>query len=101
MKAIVMSIFLFMNALSSALAQALAPAIKDPYLTWVWAGPAIAMFVISVIFLWRYSWANSDASMTAEEIDVDSIAKQDAERKSTRMQRQPEITEAQVDSGKS
>jgi len=68
MKALVLSIFLFMNALSSALAEALTPAIVDPHLIWVWGGPTISMFVISVIFYWRYRWMNSDEFMTAEEM---------------------------------
>jgi dipeptide/tripeptide permease len=80
MKALVMSIFLFMNALSSALAQALAPAIKDPSLVWVWVGPAIAMFVISVIFYWRYRWMNSDEFMTAGEIVVGAESERDIEQ---------------------
>lgn len=43
MKAPVISIFFFMNAVSSALAEGLTPVIKDPHLTWVWGGPAVSM----------------------------------------------------------
>jgi dipeptide/tripeptide permease len=72
MKAVVMAIFLFMNALSSALAQVMAPAVKDPHLVWVWASPAIALFVVSVVFYWRYRYMNSDEFMTAEAINSDT-----------------------------
>jgi dipeptide/tripeptide permease len=71
MKALVMSIFLFMNALSSALAQIMTPAVKDPNLVWVWASPAIVLFVVSIIFYWRYSYMNSDEFMTAEAENSD------------------------------
>jgi len=53
MKALVMALFLAMNALSAALGEILAPAITDPHLIWVWAGPAIALFVQTVIFWFR------------------------------------------------
>jgi hypothetical protein len=66
----VMAVFLFMNALSSALAEVLTPAITDPHLIWVWAGPAIALFIQTCIFWWRYRWMNSDAFMTADAVQV-------------------------------
>ena len=50
MKALVMSLFLFTTALAYALGLVLTPIIRDPYLIWVWAGPAIALFVQTVIF---------------------------------------------------
>jgi dipeptide/tripeptide permease len=78
MKAVVMSIFLFMNALSSALAQIMAPAVMDPHLIWVWASPAIALFVVSVVFYWRYRYMNSDEFMTEEAINSDSESSEPA-----------------------
>ena len=66
MKALVMSLFLFTTALSYALGEVLTPAIKDPYLIWVWAGPAIALFVQTVIFWFRYKHLNDDEFMTYE-----------------------------------
>jgi dipeptide/tripeptide permease len=72
MKAVVMAIFLFMNALSSALAQIMTPAVKDPNLVWVWASPAITLFVVSVVFYWRYRYMNSDEFMTAEAVNPDA-----------------------------
>ncbi|GME41663.1 Oligopeptide transporter [Neofusicoccum parvum] len=67
MKALVMAIFLFMTALSSALAEILSPVIKDPYLIWIWAGPAIALFVQTVIFYFRYKHIDNDEFMTYED----------------------------------
>jgi dipeptide/tripeptide permease len=54
MRGLVMASFLFMNAISSALAQAVTPVMKDPNLIYIWAGPAVAMFVVSVVFYLRH-----------------------------------------------
>ena len=59
-----MSLFLFTNALSSALGEALSPVIVDPHLIWVWAGPAIALAILTVIFYWRYRGMDDDEFMT-------------------------------------
>jgi POT family proton-dependent oligopeptide transporter len=67
MRATVTSLFLFMTALSSALAEVLIPAIADPNLIWAWAAPAIALFVQTIIFWWRHKNVNEDAFMTQEE----------------------------------
>lgn len=45
------------------LSKVLTPAIKDPYLIWIWAGPAIALFVQTVIFWFRYKHLNNDEFM--------------------------------------
>lgn len=79
MKAVVMSIFLFQNALSSAIAQIVIPAIKDPQLVWVWASPAICLFVISVMFFLRYRKLNDDEFMTDEALAVDSASESEVE----------------------
>lgn len=67
MRATVMSLFLFMTALSSALAEILIPAIADPTLVWAWAAPAIALVVQTAIFWWRHRGVNDDVFMTKEE----------------------------------
>jgi MFS family permease len=69
MRALVMSLFLFTNALSSALGEALSPVIIDPYLIWVWAGPAIAMAVLTVHFYWTFRHMDKDEFMTAGKGD--------------------------------
>jgi dipeptide/tripeptide permease len=68
MKALVMSIFLFMNALSNALAQIMTPAIKDPNLVWVWASPGIVLFFITIVFYARYRYMNSDEFMMEQAV---------------------------------
>lgn len=67
MRSLVMAIFLFMTALSSALGEILTPVITDPYLIWIWAGPAIALFVQTVIFWFRYKHIDNDEFMTYED----------------------------------
>lgn len=68
MKALVMAIFLFTTALSYALGEVLSPAIADPHLIWVWAGPAIALCVQTVIFWFRYKHLNDEEFMTYDEM---------------------------------
>ncbi|KAI1076247.1 POT family protein [Whalleya microplaca] len=67
MRSTVVALFLFMTALSSALGEILIPAIIDPTLVWAWAAPAIALFVQTIIFWWKYRDVNDDAFMTYEE----------------------------------
>ncbi|PSN60697.1 PTR2-domain-containing protein [Corynespora cassiicola Philippines] len=67
MKSLVLAMFLFNTALSSALSLILVPAIKDPYLTWVWGGPAIALAVQTIIFWWRHRGINDEEFMIYEE----------------------------------
>lgn len=67
MKALVVSLFLATSALSNALAEILSPAIKDPHLVWIWAGPAIALAVQTVVFWYKYKQFDNDEFMTYEE----------------------------------
>lgn len=67
MKALVVALFLATTALSNALGEIVSPAIKDPYLIWIWAGPAIALAAQTVIFWFRYKKFNDDEFMTYEE----------------------------------
>lgn len=67
MKSLVMALFLASTALSYALGEIISPAIKDPYLIWIWAGPAIALFVQTIIFWFRYKRFNDDEFMTYED----------------------------------
>lgn len=70
MRSLVISLFLFTTALSSALSQALVPVMIDPYLTWVWAGPAIALAVLTVHFYFTYRHMDNDEFITDEEESV-------------------------------
>nr|A0A411KUQ2.1 RecName: Full=MFS-type transporter ucsM; AltName: Full=UCS1025A pyrrolizidinone biosynthesis cluster protein M [Acremonium sp.]QBC88157.1 UcsM [Acremonium sp.] len=63
MRSLVVSLFLFSTALSSALGLILTPAIVDPHLVWVWAGPTIALAVQTVIFWVRHRKYNDDEFM--------------------------------------
>ena len=56
-----------MNALSSAIAKMLVPVIKDPHLVWIWGSPAVALFIETCVFYWRYRWMNNDEFMTVDE----------------------------------
>ncbi|EME46276.1 hypothetical protein DOTSEDRAFT_148348 [Dothistroma septosporum NZE10] len=67
MKSLVVSLFLASSALSYALGEVLSPVTKDPYLIWIWAGPAIALAVQTVIFWFRYRHMNDDEFMTYED----------------------------------
>lgn len=66
MRGLVMAIFLFMNALSSALGEILIPVTKDPHLIWMWAGPAIFLSVQTVVFWFRFHHLNDDEYMLSE-----------------------------------
>lgn len=68
MKALVMSLFLATTALSYALGEIVTPAIVDPHLIWVWAAPAIALFVQTCIFWWRYRKFNVSSCAAESEI---------------------------------
>ncbi|KAF2669276.1 PTR2-domain-containing protein [Microthyrium microscopicum] len=85
MKSLVMSIFMFMNALSSALGLIVTPAIKDPGLIWVWIGPAITMFVISIFFRIQYHSMNSDDFILKEDDIVDQQTTQTNSEKPPRV----------------
>ncbi|EME83217.1 uncharacterized protein MYCFIDRAFT_45904, partial [Pseudocercospora fijiensis CIRAD86] len=60
MRSLVVALFLATTALSNALGEIISPVIKDPYLIWIWAGPAIALALQTVIFWFRYRKFNDD-----------------------------------------
>ncbi|KAH0524504.1 hypothetical protein TsFJ059_007006 [Trichoderma semiorbis] len=74
LKSVVMSLFLFTTALSSALGEILIPAIVDPHLIWVWAGPAIALFVQTIVFWLRHHKLDDDIYMLEQETPTQSQA---------------------------
>ncbi|KAJ4420526.1 peptide transporter ptr2 [Gnomoniopsis sp. IMI 355080] len=74
MKSCVFSICLFMTALYAALGEILTPVITDPYLVWVWMGPAIALFVQTAIFWWRHHDMDDTAYMTYEDEEEDELS---------------------------
>lgn len=74
MKALVTALFLFSNALSSALGLVITPAIADPHLIWVWAGPAIALLVQTCFFHWKYRHMDNDDFMTYDDDEDTSVS---------------------------
>ncbi|RFU73016.1 hypothetical protein TARUN_9238, partial [Trichoderma arundinaceum] len=70
LKSIVMALFLSTTALSSALSLIITPAIIDPHLVWVWAGPAIALFAQTIIFWFRHHKLDDDIYILEEIIPM-------------------------------
>ncbi|EXJ93216.1 hypothetical protein A1O3_01773 [Capronia epimyces CBS 606.96] len=67
MRGLLTAVFLFMNGLASALGEILIPATKDPWLIYIWAGPAVALAVQTVIFWFRFRHLNNDEFMIDHE----------------------------------
>lgn len=63
MRGLLTAIFLFMNGLASALGEILIPATKDPWLIYIWAGPAVALALQIVLFWFRFRHLNNDEFM--------------------------------------
>jgi len=66
-KALVTALLLFSNALASVLGLVITPVVKDPYLVWVWLGPAVALFLQTCWFQWKYREIDIDEFMVFEE----------------------------------
>lgn len=66
-KGLVMSLFLFMSALSSAISEGISGALEDPHLTWVFGGLTIACAACAFIFIIHY-W-NLHKVMAAEALE--------------------------------
>jgi dipeptide/tripeptide permease len=77
MRALVMSLFLFTNALSSALGEAVTPATIDPHLIWVWAGPAIVLCVLTVHFYFTFRHLDNDEFMMEHNEQVAGVDRPD------------------------
>jgi hypothetical protein len=50
LKGLVVAIFLFKRALSSAIGEILVPATNDPWLLWICRAPTVALALPTVIF---------------------------------------------------
>lgn len=83
-RSLVMALFLFTSALSSALGEAVTPAIADPYLIWVWAGPAIGMAILTMHFYWRFHHLDNDEFMSAHNEQVTTGSALPAHRRALR-----------------
>ncbi|KAF2093775.1 MFS peptide transporter [Rhizodiscina lignyota] len=69
MKTFVLAAFYFMHAVCNLLGLALMPLSKDPYLVWLWAGPAIALLLQTGFFWWMYNSVNDDEFMVSNRDD--------------------------------
>lgn len=54
MKGLVLAINFFMTAIAAAISLATAGVIRDPYLTWAFAGPSIVGFILAIVFYCIY-----------------------------------------------
>ncbi|KAJ5964991.1 uncharacterized protein N7479_004867 [Penicillium vulpinum] len=64
MKGLVVAIFLFMSALSSAIGEILIPVTKDPWLLWIWGAPAVALALQTIVFWMRFNKLNNTVDET-------------------------------------
>ncbi|PYH98434.1 MFS peptide transporter [Aspergillus ellipticus CBS 707.79] len=78
MRGLVMAIFLFMTALSSALGEILVPVTVDPYLIWIWGAPAVALALQMILFWFRFKHLNDDEFMI-DSADYDESESRDEE----------------------
>jgi len=74
MRGLTVSLLLLTNACSSLLGIIVTPAIKDPYLVWIWATPAIAMALLTAQFWWSYRSLNDDEYMTTKDVDLNELS---------------------------
>lgn len=75
MKSIVMSVFLFMTAIGSALNFALVPVTVDPKLTWMYASLGIVTFVVGIVFYFffrHYDKAEHTSTVNASAKSIES-----------------------------
>ncbi|KAJ5896758.1 uncharacterized protein N7473_006157 [Penicillium subrubescens] len=79
MRGLVMAIFLFMNALSSAIGEILLPATKDPWLLWIWGAPTVALALQTVIFWFRFKHLNDEQYYVTSVENQESVG--DVEKK--------------------
>lgn len=87
-KGLVMALFLFMSAVSSAISEGISGALEDPHLTWVFGGLTIACAACSFLFLAHY-WnlhkvmeieatereENRKALSESKQIEITTLAK--------------------------
>ncbi|KAK4179549.1 hypothetical protein QBC36DRAFT_362042 [Triangularia setosa] len=81
MKGLVSSLNLLMVGVSATIGLATAPAIKDPYLTWVFAGPTMIGAVMTVIFYFTFRHIDKEEFVlnTGDELEG-QVVDADAEK---------------------
>ena len=76
-----MSMYLFANALSSAIQEACTPSLNDPNLIWPFAATAIAGVILALWFYWLYRGLDNDEYVregVAEEDDTTALERGDS-----------------------
>ncbi|EED13088.1 MFS peptide transporter, putative [Talaromyces stipitatus ATCC 10500] len=81
MRSLVVAVFLFMTALSSALGEILIPVQVDPYLVWLWAAPAVALAVQTIWLNIHFRHLNSEEFMTSEVIVESPVSRETQQTK--------------------
>jgi len=88
MKGLVMSMFLFSTAISSAIQEACTASLVDPHLIWPFAATAIAGVVLAAWFYWLYRHLDEDEFLTEgvaeESASVTGLTREDRERERER-----------------
>lgn len=79
MKGTVMALMLFSSAISAAISLAITPALKDPYLVWVFVAIAIATVVAAIVLFFQFF--NLHKVMAAEEAERERLDKLAEENK--------------------
>ncbi len=74
MKSLVMALFLFTQALSSAIAEAVTPVLVDPKLIWPFVGTAVAGTVFAIVFYicYRHLDDEDDYRRLSSETAIDA-----------------------------
>lgn len=80
LKGLVMALFLFTTAISSAIGEAVTPALKDPYLIWPFAAICIASVICAGAILVQFR--NLDDEMERERLEKE--ARKEAERQKSK-----------------
>ncbi|KAI1386667.1 uncharacterized protein F4822DRAFT_410883 [Hypoxylon trugodes] len=81
MKGLVTSLNLFMSAISAAIALGTAPAIRDPYLIWAFAGPTIVGAALTIIFWFTFRHIDKEEFVLNTDFrDIKKDSESDEER---------------------
>jgi len=81
MKGLVVAIFLFMQALASAIGEILLPVTADPWLVWIWGAPAVALFVQTIVFWVRFRHLNNETWSVEDDEDESTLVREEQKPK--------------------
>lgn len=69
MRGLVSAVNCFMSAIQYAVNLATAPAIRDPFIVWAFAGPSIVGFVSAIIFWFTFRHLNNEEYVLSDDDD--------------------------------